>query len=206
MTIPFENLSIHCGERISMNLELIFNKLVRSKRGGWCLESNYLFGWVLRAMGFNATTLGASVYSSILNAYFPGENHLINRVIVDGKAYITDVSFGVSSQVWEPLELISEKDQPQAAGVFCLTNNGDMWVLEKSSRKPVVMNPDFAKSTLVNRKEKYVLYRFTLTHQTNIWVIKMTASNKPVLTLHQQIHLLFANTHRVQSSGGMDLQ
>ncbi|KAF6731065.1 Arylamine N-acetyltransferase, pineal gland isozyme NAT-10 [Oryzias melastigma] len=94
--------------------------------------------------------------------FFPGENHLINLVVVDGKAYITDVSFGVSSQVWEPLELISEKDQPQAAGVFCLTNNGDTWVLEKSCRKPVVMNPDFVKSTLINRKEKYVLYKFTL--------------------------------------------
>uniref|UniRef100_A0A3P9ICA4 arylamine N-acetyltransferase n=1 Tax=Oryzias latipes TaxID=8090 RepID=A0A3P9ICA4_ORYLA len=162
MSIPFENLSIHCGERNIMDLELIFNKLVRSKRGGWCLENNYLFGWVLREMGFNTTTFGANVFSSALNDYVPVENHLINQVMIDGKAYIADVSFGVSSQVLEPLELISEKDQPQAPGVFCLTNNGDTWVLEKSARKPEVMNPDFAKSTLINRKEKYAIYKFTL--------------------------------------------
>ncbi|XP_023285542.1 arylamine N-acetyltransferase, pineal gland isozyme NAT-10-like [Seriola lalandi dorsalis] len=52
MSIPFENLSIHCGEKIIMDLEVIFNKIVRSSRGGWCLENNFLFGWVLRIYGF----------------------------------------------------------------------------------------------------------------------------------------------------------
>ncbi|XP_041799122.1 arylamine N-acetyltransferase, pineal gland isozyme NAT-10-like isoform X2 [Chelmon rostratus] len=162
MSIPFENLSIHCGEEIIMDLEVIFNKIVRSSRGGWCLENNFLFGWVLREMGYDTTTLGSRVFNSILNDFRPAETHLINKVIIDGKAYIADVSFGVSSQVWEPLELISAKDQPQTAGVFRLIDKGDIWVLEKTSRKPEVLNPDFAKSSLVNKKETKQIYCFTL--------------------------------------------
>ncbi|XP_044027938.1 arylamine N-acetyltransferase, pineal gland isozyme NAT-10-like isoform X2 [Siniperca chuatsi] len=162
MSVPFENLSIHCGERITMDLEAIFNKIVRSSRGGWCLENNSLFGWVLREMGYDATTLGSRVFNRSSNDFYPTETHLINKVVIDGKSYIADVSFGVSSQVWEPLELVSGKDQPQAAGVFRLIDKGDMWVLEKTGRKPEVLNPDFAKSSLVNRKETKQIYSFTL--------------------------------------------
>ncbi|XP_072236273.1 arylamine N-acetyltransferase, pineal gland isozyme NAT-10-like [Leuresthes tenuis] len=162
MSIPFENLSIHCGERITMDLEVIFNKILRSSRGGWCLENNFLFGWVLREMGFNTTTLSSRVFNSILNNFGPLDSHLINKIIIDGKAYIADVSFGVSSQVREPLELISEKDQPQAAGVFRLVEKEDIWVLEKTGRKPEVVNPEFAQSSLVNRKATKQIYCFTL--------------------------------------------
>lgn len=162
LSIPFENLSIHCGERIIMDLEVIFNKVVRSSRGGWCLENNFLFGWVLRQMGFNTTTLSSRVFNNILGDFGALDSHLINKVIIDGKPYIADVSFGVSSQVREPLELVSGKDQPQEAGVFHLLDKGDIWVLEKTGRKPRVVNPEFAKSSLVNRKETKPIYCFTL--------------------------------------------
>ncbi|KAM7406448.1 hypothetical protein PAMP_000823 [Pampus punctatissimus] len=162
MSIPFENLSIHCGERNIMDLEIIFNKIVRSNRGGWCLENNFLFGWVLREMGYDATMLGARVFNSIINNFVPRESHLIHKVVIDGEAYITDVSFGVSCQVLEPLELISGKDQRQAPGVFRLIDKEGVWVLEKTGRKPEILNPDFATSSLVNRKETKTIYCFTL--------------------------------------------
>lgn len=160
MSIPFENLSIHCGERIIMDQEVIFNKIVRSNRGGWCMENNYLFGWVLREMGYDATTLGSRVFSG--TDFGPDETHLIHKVVIDGKAYIADVSFGMSYQIWEPLELVSGKDQPQTAGVFRLTDKGDYWVLEKTSRKPEVLNPDFANSSLLSKEGTRQIYCFTL--------------------------------------------
>uniref|UniRef100_A0A3Q3JTZ3 arylamine N-acetyltransferase n=1 Tax=Monopterus albus TaxID=43700 RepID=A0A3Q3JTZ3_MONAL len=162
LSIPFENLSIHCGERITQDLEVIFNKIVRSGRGGWCLENNSLFGWVLRQMGYDTVTLGSRVFQSTINEFGLDDTHLINKVVIDGKAYITDVSFGVSSQMREPLELVSGMDQPQAAGVFCLIDKGDMWVLEKTGRKPEVINPEFAESSLVSRKVTKQIYCFTM--------------------------------------------
>lgn len=162
LSVPFENLGIHCGERIVMDLEVIFNKIVRNKRGGWCLENNYLFGWVLREMGFDTTTLSSRVFNSVLNEFIPLDSHLINKIVIDGKAYIADVSFGVSSQIREPLELISGKDQPQAAGVFRVIDQGDKWVLEKTGREPHVLNPERANISLVNRNLTKMIYCFTL--------------------------------------------
>ncbi|XP_068435163.1 arylamine N-acetyltransferase, pineal gland isozyme NAT-10-like [Clinocottus analis] len=162
MSIPFENLSMHSGQRNIMELDAIFNKIVRSNRGGWCLENNFLFGWVLRKMGYETTTLGSRVFNSIINDFGPIDSHFINMVVIDGKAYITDVSFGVSFQVWEPLELVSGKDQPQAAGIFRLIDKGDVWVLEKTGRKKVILNPEFANSSMVNKNETNLIYCFTL--------------------------------------------
>ncbi|CAJ1049132.1 arylamine N-acetyltransferase%2C pineal gland isozyme NAT-10-like isoform X2 [Xyrichtys novacula] len=162
MSIAFENLSIHCGERIVTDLEVIFEKLVRSSRGGWCLENNSLFGWVLREMGYDTTTLGSRVYSHTTHDFPTTESHLIHMVRIDGQAYVADVSFGVSFQMWEPLELVSGKDQPQAGGVFRLTDKGDLWVLEKTARKPEVLNPDFAKSRLLSKEGTHQVYGFTL--------------------------------------------
>lgn len=162
MSIPFENLSIHCGEKNIMDLEVIFDKIVNNGRGGWCLENNFLFGWVLQKMGYNNTILGSRVFNSSSNDFGPHESHLINKVVIDGKAYIADVSFGVSCQIWEPLELVSGKDQIQAAGVFRLLDKGNMWVLEKTGRKPEVLNSTFANSRLVNKKLTNPIYCFTL--------------------------------------------
>lgn len=160
MSVPFENLSIHSGERITTDIEVIYDKIVRNNRGGWCIENNSLFGWVLRKLGYDTTMLGARVHDD--KDFDPSETHLINKVVIDGKAYITDTSFGVSLQVWEPLELISGKDQPQAAGVFRLIDEGGFWVLEKTCRKSEVLNPEFAKSNLLKMKRIRRIYGFTL--------------------------------------------
>lgn len=162
MSIPFENLSIHCGEKIVMDLEIIFDKIVNHSRGGWCLENNFLFSWVLQKMGYNSMMLGSRVFNSTLNDFGPRESHLINKVVIDGKAYITDVSFGVSSQLWEPLELVPGKDQIQTAGVFRLLDQGGMWILEKTGRRPEVLNPAFANARLVNKELTKSIYCFTM--------------------------------------------
>uniref|UniRef100_A0A8C7GF44 arylamine N-acetyltransferase n=1 Tax=Oncorhynchus kisutch TaxID=8019 RepID=A0A8C7GF44_ONCKI len=146
MSIPFENLSIHCGEKITMDHELIFNKIVRSNWGGWCCENNLLFAWVLKEMCYNPVTLGSRVY-----------NNTINQIFIDWTAYIADVSFGVSSQIWYPLELVSGKDQPQSPDVFHLIQDGDLWKLEKTGRKPLVLNEAFTNSPLVHKKTSHCL-------------------------------------------------
>ncbi|XP_056134835.1 arylamine N-acetyltransferase, pineal gland isozyme NAT-10-like [Lampris incognitus] len=162
MAIPFENLSIHCGERITMDLECIFNKIVRSNRGGWCCENNFLFAWVLKELGYNPVTLGSRVFNSIIHDFNPTDSHLINKVVIEGNTYIADVSFGVSCQLWEPLELVSGKNQAQAVGVFRLIENGEDWILEKTGRKPVILNPDFANSSLIEKKQTKAIYCFSL--------------------------------------------
>ncbi|XP_056622602.1 arylamine N-acetyltransferase, pineal gland isozyme NAT-3-like [Triplophysa dalaica] len=138
MNIPYENLSIHCGEKNTIDLSIIYDKIVKSSRGGWCCENNLLFSWVLREMGYKYTILGSKGFNKFKNDFYPVDSHLINLVEIDGKPYIADVSYGVSCQMWYPLEMISGKDQPQPPGVFRLLNDGMRWVLEKTGRKHVL--------------------------------------------------------------------
>ncbi|XP_012684224.2 arylamine N-acetyltransferase, pineal gland isozyme NAT-3-like [Clupea harengus] len=162
MSIPFENLSMHSGQQASMELPLVFDKLVRQRRGGWCCENNLLFSWALGQMGYTHTILGARVHNPHLPGFSEREGHLINRVEVAGGSYIADVSFGVSSQIWEPLELVSGKEQPQPPGTFRLKEDGGTWVLEKTARPPLIPNEAFAKSSLVDRRGTKDLYCFSL--------------------------------------------
>uniref|UniRef100_A0A673HEN9 arylamine N-acetyltransferase n=1 Tax=Sinocyclocheilus rhinocerous TaxID=307959 RepID=A0A673HEN9_9TELE len=97
------------------------------------------------------------------NDFYPVDSHLTNMVEIDGKTYITDVSYGVSCQLWYPLEMISGKDQPQPPGVFRLLNNGMIWVLEKTSRKQVVKDKANANSSLIDRRLVKTMYCFPLT-------------------------------------------
>ncbi|XP_076149016.1 arylamine N-acetyltransferase, pineal gland isozyme NAT-3-like [Alosa pseudoharengus] len=162
LSIPFENLSLHSGQQNSMELPLVFNKLVHQRRGGWCCESNLLFSWALGQMGYAHTALGARVYHPQQQDFSAREGHLINRVDVAGRSYLADVSFGLADQIWEPLELVSGKDQPQPAGTFRLKEDGGTWVLEKTSRTPLIPNEAFAKSSLLDRSLTSPVFCFTL--------------------------------------------
>src|SRR5512132_486740 len=60
-TVPFENLSIHAGEKIVLEEDALFTKIVERKRGGFCYEANGLFAGLLRALGFDVAMLAAGV-------------------------------------------------------------------------------------------------------------------------------------------------
>ncbi|KAK1163374.1 arylamine N-acetyltransferase, pineal gland isozyme NAT-10-like isoform X1 [Acipenser oxyrinchus oxyrinchus] len=158
-SIPFENLSIHCGEKITLDLETIYNKLVRNKRGGLCYENNQLFSWVLKEMGYDVTYLGAKEPGLLPNCV---ESHLFIKVLIDGKPYIADVGYGIFWQIWQPLELISGKDQPQLPGVFRLDEDKGVWNLQKTGRRSDVPNESFGGSSILANSLFKVVYSFTL--------------------------------------------
>ena len=58
-TVPFENLDIHLGRKITLDKKRIYQKIVVNKRGGFCYEVNGLFGWLLQELGYNVTLLSA---------------------------------------------------------------------------------------------------------------------------------------------------
>uniref|UniRef100_A0A671M1K7 arylamine N-acetyltransferase n=1 Tax=Sinocyclocheilus anshuiensis TaxID=1608454 RepID=A0A671M1K7_9TELE len=152
MNIPFENLSIHSGEKNTMDLNIIYDKIVKSNQGGWCCKNNLLFSWVLKEIHH------VRLQSVQLEQEFlPMDSHLIILII---NLY---VSFGVSHQIWHPSELISGKDQPQPPGVFRLINNSMKWVLEKTGRMQFVQDKALASSSLIDKRLTKTLYSFTLT-------------------------------------------
>ncbi|RTQ44733.1 arylamine N-acetyltransferase [Hymenobacter gummosus] len=110
-SIPFENLDIHLGRPISNDLDVIFDKLVRRRRGGYCFEQNALLAAALTELGFRTklvlgrVTFGAKVPRP--------RGHLAVLAELDGRRWLADVGFGGYGLI-EPVPFVP--GVPQAAG------------------------------------------------------------------------------------------
>ena len=62
LAVPFENLSIHLAEPISLDERDLIDKIVRRRRGGFCYELNGAFALLLEALGARVNRVAARVY------------------------------------------------------------------------------------------------------------------------------------------------
>ncbi|XP_059100607.1 arylamine N-acetyltransferase 1 [Peromyscus eremicus] len=165
-TVPFENLNMHSGEAMDLDLETVFDNIVRKKRGGWCLQVNHLLYWALTKMGFETTMLGGYVYIDAVNKYSSKMIHLLVQVTIGDRNYVVDAAFGGSLQMWEPLELVSGKDQPQVPAIFRLTEENGTWYLDQIRREQYVPNQEFVNSDLLEKAKYRKIHSFTLKPRT----------------------------------------
>ena len=93
-TIPFENFDIQLGRNINLNTEIIFEKLVHKKRGGYCFELNDIFLTALKSMGFDVRALLGRVH---ITGTLSGRGHQIELITINGKKWIADVGFGADT-------------------------------------------------------------------------------------------------------------
>lgn len=105
-TIPFENFDICLGKGINLEPEVLIQKLIKSKRGGYCFELNGLFFLALRAFGFDARKLLGRVH---VTGQAGGRSHQITLVTIDDNRWIVDAGFGAETPR-APIPLIC--DQP----------------------------------------------------------------------------------------------
>ncbi|MEU4623705.1 arylamine N-acetyltransferase [Actinoplanes sp. NPDC023801] len=128
-TVPFENLDIHLGNRVSLTAEDLFDKIVRRARGGFCYELNGLFALLLEELGWTVTRLAARVHGG--EHLGPPYDHLVLLVTgSDGTGpWLADVGFG--DHAVHPLDFTSRAVQDDPAGRFQLvdTPEGDVDVL-----------------------------------------------------------------------------
>lgn len=92
LAIPFENLDIHLGREIHIDLDSIVTKLVDGGRGGYCFEQNALFSQVLESLGFSVTRLLGRVRMGDAVSPRPS-THMTLRV--DDR--LVDVGFGAAT-------------------------------------------------------------------------------------------------------------
>jgi N-hydroxyarylamine O-acetyltransferase len=130
IAVPFENLSIHLSEPISLEENDLADKIVRRRRGGFCYELNGLFALLLEALGASVTRVAARVYGD--SGFGPPFDHLALVVRpADGSGpWLADVGFGSHSDY--PLLLEHRDGQDDPAGEFLLadTPGGDLDVLK----------------------------------------------------------------------------
>lgn len=123
LSVPFENLSIHLSERISLTEEDLVAKVVERRRGGFCYELNGVFALLLESLGARVSRVGARVYGG--DHLGPPFDHLALVVAPpDGSGpWLADVGFGVHSVY--PLLFDSRAEQEDPVGVFRIADAPD---------------------------------------------------------------------------------
>ncbi|PZG01625.1 arylamine N-acetyltransferase family protein [Micromonospora deserti] len=121
--VPFENLSIHLGEPISLAEDDLIDKIVQRRRGGFCYELNGAFAMLLEALGYRVVRAAARVYGG--ERLGPPFDHLALLVSTaeGGGPWLVDVGFG-SHSVY-PLEFTSRAEQADPGGRFALVDAGE---------------------------------------------------------------------------------
>jgi N-hydroxyarylamine O-acetyltransferase len=125
--IPFENLDIFLGAPIRLDRASIQNKLVRSRRGGYCFEQNQLLAAVLEHLGFRVTMLAGRVRYNAQRVL--PRTHVLLRVEVDGSPWLADVGFGTEGLL-EPIPLVAGALRRQEAWSYRLREEQGSWVLQ----------------------------------------------------------------------------
>ena len=123
MTVPFENLSIHLSEPISLAEDDLIDKIVNRRRGGFCYELNGAFACLLQAMGAEVKRVAARVFGD--GQPGPPFDHMALVVHASDASgpWLIDVGFG-SHSVY-PLLFDGRHEQADPAGPFLLVDTGD---------------------------------------------------------------------------------
>lgn len=101
--VPYENLDIQLGRPIRLDDEkLLYDKLIRRRRGGFCYEQNAVLCMLLRAAGFTVTMVEGAVLRETRGEVQWG-NHVVLLVAIDDEHWVADA--GIGDGFLEPLPL-----------------------------------------------------------------------------------------------------
>ncbi|HEX6093863.1 MAG TPA: arylamine N-acetyltransferase [Dongiaceae bacterium] len=128
-TVPFENLSIHMDEPVSLGLAALYDKIVQRRRGGFCYELNGLFADLLRRLGYRVTLLSAGVAKDG-GGFGPEFDHLLLLVQLD-RRWMVDVGFGENFK--SPLDLDAVGAQRQGSKAYRIQRRDRFHLLQERS-------------------------------------------------------------------------
>lgn len=132
--IPFEGLDPLLRRPVKLDIASLQEKLIESRRGGYCFEQNLLFKAALEALGFKVTGLSGRVrWMSPPDSPLGPRTHITLRVDLPDGPYLVDVGFGVCV-IDRPLRLRTDVEQRTAMGTYRLSESGGLFSL--SARQP----------------------------------------------------------------------
>ena len=125
--IPFESIDALTGAGVDIGAAAVEAKLIGQRRGGYCFEQNGLFLRALRAIGFDAEGLIGRVRWMLPdNAPPTPRSHMVVRVKIDGRDWLTDVGFGATVPP-QPLAMDDEAPQPTRHESYRIVRHGTEW-------------------------------------------------------------------------------
>jgi N-hydroxyarylamine O-acetyltransferase len=145
--VPFENLSIHAGQPIVLDVDALFEKVVTRRRGGFCYELNGLFAALLRTLGFEVTQLSAGVGRRD-GTFGLDFDHMALLVHLEER-WLVDVGFGDS--FLEPLRLDEREEQVQGDRAYRIEEDGAHLILLQRQGADGAWEPQY-RFTLQSRE------------------------------------------------------
>jgi N-hydroxyarylamine O-acetyltransferase len=125
--IPFEGLDPLLRIPVKLDIASLQEKLVDSRRGGYCFEQNLLFKAALEAIGFKVTGLGGRVrWMSPPDSPLGPREHITLKVDLSDGPYLVDVGFGVCVMD-RPLQLKTDIGQKTPMGTYRLSESGGLF-------------------------------------------------------------------------------
>ncbi|MGO9357717.1 MAG: arylamine N-acetyltransferase family protein [Xanthobacteraceae bacterium] len=132
--IPFEAFDPLLGRPVRLDLASVQDKLVDSRRGGYCFEQNALLKAALAPIGFKVTGLGGRVrWMSPPGSPLGPRTHMLLKVDLDDGAYLADVGFG-ARVLDSPLQFRTDVEQRTAMGTYRLSEADGLFSL--GARQP----------------------------------------------------------------------
>jgi arylamine N-acetyltransferase len=137
-TIPFENLDPLMGVPVDdLGPEVLSEKLVGRRRGGYCYEQNGLVGYVLEALGYGIDRIaGRVVWMLGPDAPLPAMTHQVLAVTVPGEhdRFLVDVGFG-GQTLSSPIRLVAGPEQATRHELYRIVEEGEHLILQAQVRE-----------------------------------------------------------------------
>lgn len=150
LRVPFENLDIH--EKIPIDLDNTYEKIVVRNRGGFCYELNSLFYRLLRELGFRVKMISARVYSHE-KGFGPEFDHLAIIATINDTRYMVDVGFGEFAL--HPLKIKLHTDLPDPRGVFRMEPHENSYLVVKKKGADGNFMPEYIFSEQERSMEEF---------------------------------------------------
>ncbi|MGC2825913.1 MAG: arylamine N-acetyltransferase [Pseudolabrys sp.] len=132
--IPFEGLDPLLHRPVKLDIASLQEKLVDSRRGGYCFEQNLLFKAALEEIGFKVAGLSGRVrWMSPPDSPLGPREHITLKVDLPDGPYLVDIGFGVCV-IDKPLQLKTDVEQRTAMGTYRLGKADGLFSL--SAKQP----------------------------------------------------------------------
>ncbi|GGI04120.1 arylamine N-acetyltransferase family protein [Egicoccus halophilus] len=176
-TIPFENLDPLLGRGVCLEPAVLWDKLVRRGRGGYCFEHSGLLHAVLDELGFAVTALLARVRWGRPDGVSAPRTHQVLLVEFAPTSYLVDVGFGGPTPT-APLALVP--DRPQATGHEPCRLRRDGEVVTVEVRRGAGWRPAYdVELQPQSRADLEVANHYTATHPASRFTTALLGARAP---------------------------
>src|SRR3989441_1765720 len=152
LSIPFENLDIHLHRPIILKEAVLYDKIIKHRRGGFCYELNGSFARLLEKLGFKVSMLSARVARKG-GGFSPDFDHMTLLVQLK-EPWLADIGFGDSFT--EPKRLNMSHPQADYGKDYRFTRKDEWIILSRRTKGHRISEPQYKFSLTPRKLEDFV--------------------------------------------------